>query len=100
MSMCYLTSARNSICQACASHPLSLTTMALQCPGSSTSALALTAGPTTATGKDKLEPRLLAILSQAGVKDDYLNKLGDADCDTVAVFAHSGFDDKRGLPSS
>ena len=45
-----------------------------------------------ATGKDKLESKLLALLMNANVKEETLNKLGDNDVNTVLLYANIGTD--------
>ena len=72
---------------------LFLPTMELVCPGSTTTALAL-ATPVAASGRGKLDPRFFAILTQAGVRESDMDKLGDGDCTTVGIFARIGLDDK------
>lgn len=63
--------------------------IALVIPGTSSSALVLSAsagGP--AAGSDKLDPRFAAILSQAKVSKAHIDLLGDADCESAVVFGH------------
>ena len=42
------------------------------------------------TGKDKIESKLLALLMNANVKEDTLNKLGDCEVNTVLLYANIG----------
>ena len=67
--------------------------MSLICPGSSTSALALQV-TAASSGKDKLDPKLAAILNQCNVRAQDMDKLGDGDCLTIGVFARVGLDEK------
>ena len=66
--------------------------MALVCPGSSTTALALLV-PVAATGKNKLDPKLAAILNQCEVRSEDMDKLGDGGCLTVGVYARVGLNE-------
>ena len=52
------------------------------------------AAPAATTGKDKLEARLQAALTSAGVSDDNLNKFGDNDVLSVSIFANLADDVK------
>ena len=60
--------------------------MALNLPGSTTSALAI-ATPTPA-GAGKLDPRLAAVFNQAKVSLELMVKVGDAGIETTQEFAH------------
>ena len=64
----------------------------LVCPSATITALAL-ATPLAATGRAKLDPRFFSILTQAGVREADMDKLGDGDCLTVEMFARIGVDD-------
>ena len=69
---------------------------ALILPGSSTSALVSSsvAAQGAPTGKDALNPHLLAMLTQGKVKDEHIKAIGDAGADTAAVFGKLGGDEK------
>ena len=63
--------------------------MALAVPGTSSSALVLASAALGApSGADKLDPRFSAMLSQAKVVKSHMDFLGDADCESTAVFGH------------
>ena len=51
-------------------------------------ALAITAASASATGKDKLEPRLFALLQNNDVKDSVMDSFGNAGLVALNVFAH------------
>ena len=62
--------------------------MPLALPGISASQLALALPAAPAAGAQKLNPQFHAILCQCKVKSEHIAALGDADCDSAAVFGH------------
>ena len=56
----------------------------LALPGSS----ALAVPAPTGTGRAKLDPRFLSMITQAKISDEIADKLGDADVDCAAIFGN------------
>ena len=71
--------------------------MPLALPGTSSSILlsqAAAAPATTGTGKDNLNPHLLALLTQGKIKEEIIVKIGEAEVESAAIFGKLGGDEK------
>ena len=64
--------------------------MALICPGSTTTALVTGGAGTAAVGLAALDPRFLAILTQAEVDTAHMKLLGDAGCKSSQIYGYIG----------